>query len=143
MELSMAEQKGMGAYNVANRRAHARKHSGTKSRALGSSQPVHNVLATSPEDPLKVLTSRTYRGPLGDYQETNTKIDDLTIKFDFGINSPCITCLFLFLTGRTNIQKFSMGMITGRVWDPVAGRPWDQMMRRFGDVCGTLVKHVF
>ena len=29
-------------------------------------QPVRNVLGTSPEGPLKVLTSRTSRGPSGD-----------------------------------------------------------------------------
>ena len=31
----------------------------------------------------------------------------------------------------------------GRLRDPVAGRPGDQMMGRSGDVPGTLVIHVF
>ena len=34
-------------------------------------------------------------------------------------------------------------MFTGRLRDPVAGRPWDQMMGRSKDVRGTSVKHVF
>ena len=55
---------------------------------------------------LKVLTSGTYREPSGDSQGTNTKIDDLMIKLYFRSNSPCIAYLFLFLTGRENIQKF-------------------------------------
>ena len=37
----------------------------------------HNVLGTTPEGPLEVLTSRTYRSPSGDNQWTNTKIYDL------------------------------------------------------------------
>ena len=36
----------------------------------------------------------------------NTKIDDFMKKLFFKSNSPCITYLFLFFTGRTNIQKF-------------------------------------
>ena len=58
-------------------------------------------------------------------------------------NSLCITYLFLFFIGRTNIQKFWTGMSTGRLRDPVAGRPWDQMMGRSKDVRGTSVKYVF
>ena len=37
---------------------------------VSKSQSAHNVPATSPEGPLKVLTSGTYRGPLGDSQQT-------------------------------------------------------------------------
>ena len=51
-------------------------------------------------------------------------------KLFFRSNSPCITYLFLFLTERTNIQKFLMGTSMGRLWDPVARRPWDQMTGR-------------
>ena len=40
-------------------------------------QPVHDVLGTSPEGFLKVLMSRTYRRPSEGSQGTNTKIDDL------------------------------------------------------------------
>ena len=43
---------------------------------IGNTQPAHDVLATSSEGPLKILTSKTYRGPSGDSQRTNTKIDD-------------------------------------------------------------------
>ena len=58
-------------------------------------------------------------------------------------NSPSITYLFPFFTGRTNIQKFWSGMSTGRLRDPVAGRSWNQMMGRSKDVRGTSVKYVF
>ena len=36
-----------------------------------------------------------------------------------------------------------MGTSAGRLQDPVAGRPLDQMMGRSGDVAGTSVIHVF
>ena len=64
------------------------------------SQPVHDVLGTSPEDPLKLLTSTAYRAPSGDSQGTNTKIDYLMKKLFFRFSRPCITYLFLFFTGR-------------------------------------------
>ena len=48
-------------------------------------------------------------------------------------NSPSITYLFLFFTGRKNIQKFRTETSTGRLRNPVAGRPWDQMMGRSKD----------
>ena len=103
------------------------------------SQPAHDILGTSPEDPLKVLTSGNYREPSGDPQGTNTKTDDLMKKFFFRSNISCITYLFLFFTARRNIQSFKRG----RLQDFVAGRPGDQMMGCSRDVPGTLVKHVF
>ena len=36
-----------------------------------------------------------------------------------------------------------MGMSTGRLRDPIVGRPWDQMMGRSGDVRRTSVIYVF
>ena len=72
---------------------------------IENTHPTHDVPGTSPEGPLKVLTSGTYRGPSGDPQGTNTKIDDFTKKLFFSSNSLCIMHLFLFFTIRTNIQK--------------------------------------
>ena len=72
---------------------------------IRNTQPVHEVPGTYPEGPLKVITSGTYRGPSGNSKGTNTKIDDFK-KLSFRSNSPCIKYLFLFFTGRTNIQKF-------------------------------------
>ena len=43
----------------------------------------------------------TFRVLSGDQQ----KIDDLMKKLFFRCNSPCFTHLFLFSTGKTNIQK--------------------------------------
>ena len=56
--------------------------------------------------PGDVPQSSPKRGPSGDSQETNTKIDDLMKKLFFKSNSPCITYIFLFFTGRKNLQKF-------------------------------------
>ena len=65
-------------------------------------QPVRDVPGTSPEGPLKDLTSG---GPSGDSQGTNTKIDDLIKKSFFRSNIPCFTHLFLLFAGKTNFQK--------------------------------------
>ena len=73
---------------------------------IGNAQPAHDVPRTSPEGLLKVLTSGFYKGPSGDSQGTNTKIDDFMKKLFLRSNSPYITHLFLFFTGRKNIQKF-------------------------------------
>ena len=35
-----------------------------------------------------------------------------------------------------------MGSSTGRLQDPDEWRPWDQMMGRSKDICGTLAKEV-
>ena len=108
-----------------------------------ATQPARDVLGTSPEGPLKVLTSGTSMGPLGDSQGTNKKIDDLTKKVFFRCNSLCFTRLLLIFTGKRNIQNFEMGTSTGRLRDPVAGRPGDQIMGRFDDVGGTSVIYFF
>ena len=100
-------------------------------------QPAHEVPRTSPEGPLKILTSGTYRGPSGDPRGTNTKTDDLMKKLFFRRNSPCITYLFLFFYRKNKYSK-----VCGTSRDPVTGRPEDQMMGRFRDVRGTSVKHV-
>ena len=50
--------------------------------------------------------SGTYSGTSGESQGTKTKIYDLMKKLRFRSNSPCITHLFIFFTGITNIQKF-------------------------------------
>ena len=68
-------------------------------------QPAREVPGTSPEGPLKVLTSETSRGPSRDSQGTNTKTDDLMKKLFFRCNSSCFTHLFLLFTGKSNIQK--------------------------------------
>ena len=67
---------------------------------IGNTQLALDVTGTSPEDPLKVLTSGNYKGSSGDSQGTNTKIDDFTKKLFFRSNSLCITYLFLFFKGR-------------------------------------------
>ena len=73
---------------------------------IGNTRPAREAPGTSPEGSLNVLTSGTYRGPSGDSQGTNTKIDVFIKKMFFRSNSPCIIYLFLFFTGRKNIQKF-------------------------------------
>ena len=69
---------------------------------IGNTQRAHDDSGTSPEGPKVKPTRETTRNPQG----TNTKIDDFMKKLFLGSNSPCITYLFLFFTGRANIQKF-------------------------------------
>ena len=88
-------------------------------------QPARDVPGTSPEGPLKILTSGTSRGPSGDSQGTNTKIDDLMKKLFFRCNSPCFTHLFLLFTGKANIQRSKRG------------RPRDVYRTQLRDVQGT------
>ena len=85
--------------------------------------------------------SWTYRGPSGYSQGINTKVYDLMIKLYLRSNSPCITYLFLFFTGRTSTQNIQMGTSMGRLRHPVLGPLGDQMMGSSKDVQGTLVKH--
>ena len=54
-------------------------------------------------------------------------------KLYFRSTSPCITYLFLFFTGRTNVQKLQTGTYTERLPGPVMERPRDQMMGRSRD----------
>ena len=110
---------------------------------IGYSQRTHGIPRTSYEGLIRVLTSGTYRRPSGDSQGTNTKTDDLMIKLCFRSSGPCITYLFLFFIGRRNIQKLETGTYTIRLWDPVAGRPGNQMIGRSRDIRKTSVKHVF
>ena len=114
---------------------------------IGNTQSAHDFPGTSPEGPLKVLMSGTYKGPSGESQRTNTKIDDFMKKLFSRSNSPCITYLFLFFYRKNHYSEVLNGDVhgtsTGRPRDPVAGRPWDQMTGRSKDVRGTSVKHVF
>ena len=67
-----------------------------------ATHPAHDVLETSPEGSLKDLTFRTYRGPSGDPQGTNTKTDDLMKKLFFRNYSPCITYISIHVFYRNN-----------------------------------------
>ena len=58
-------------------------------------QQAHEASDTSPEGPLNIVMSQTYRGPSGYPQEKNTKTYDLMKKMFFRGNSPCIIYLFL------------------------------------------------
>ena len=104
-----------------------------------SSQPARNIPGTSPEGPLKVLTSGTSKGLLGDPQKINDFIKKVFFRFFF----LCFSHLLLSFTGKTNIQKFYMEMSTGRLRDPVPEHPGKQIMGLSGDVRGTSVIYVF
>ena len=54
---------------------------------LGNTQLAHNILGTCPEDPIKILTSGAYRGPIQKLMRTNTEIDDFIKKLFFRSNS--------------------------------------------------------
>ena len=107
---------------------------------IGNTQAAHDVPGTSPDSLLKVLMYGTYREPSGDSQGTNTKIDDFMKKLFFrSIRVLVLHICFCFLQ-QEQIFKSSK---RGRLKDSVAGRPWDQIMGRSKDVCGTTAKHVF
>ena len=90
-----------------------------------NTQLAHDDLWKSPDGPLKVLTSGTYRGLSKDSQGTNTKTGDLMKILLCRSNSPCITCLFLFFTGKTNIQKFGDGDVHVTPMTPSCGMTWE------------------
>ena len=92
---------------------------------IGSTQLTHDVLGTSPEGPLKVLTSGTYRGPFRGISEDSSKFDDFIEKLLFRSNSPCITYLFLFFTEEKMFKRSKRG------------RPWDVYRTQLRDVHGT------
>ena len=94
-------------------------------------QLAHDDLWTSPDGPLKVLTSGTCRGLSRNSQGTNTKTDDLMKILLCRSNSPCITYLFLFFTGKTNIQKFGDVDILVTSMTPSCGMSWKPNDRTF------------
>ena len=96
--------------------------------------PAQDVPGTSPECPLEVVMSRTYREPLEDSHGTNTKTDDLMEKLFLRSNSPCIIYLFLFLQ-KEQIFKSSK---RGRPWDIYRIQFWDVPGSRWWNVLGTL-----
>ena len=53
---------------------------------IRNTQPAHDVLGTSTEGSLQVLTSRAYTEPSENSQGTNTKIDDFIKKLFFRSN---------------------------------------------------------
>ena len=112
---------------------------------VSRTQPANYAPRMSPEGSLKVLTSGTYKGSSGDSQGTNTKTEELMKKLFFKSNSPCITYVILFSAGKNNMQKLyvTSGTSTGLLWDPIAGRPEDQVTGSSRDVRETLVKHGF
>ena len=79
---------------------------------------------TSPESPLKVLTSGTYRGPSRDPQGTNTKTDDLIKIFFSEVKVLALYMYFCFLQ-EEQIFKSSK-------W----GRPRDVYRTQFLDGLG-------
>ena len=85
------------------------------------SYPAHDIPGTSPEDPLKVLTSGTYRGPSGESHGTNTKIDDFVKKLFFRSNSSCITYLFLLFYRKNKYLKVLNGNVHGTSARPSCG----------------------
>ena len=102
---------------------------------IRNTQPVHDVPGTSPEGPLKFLTSRTYKGPSEDSQGTNTKIDDLMKKLFSRSNSHCITYLFLFFYRKNKYSKLLDGDVQGT---STRSRFGTSMRPKYG----TSVKHV-
>ena len=76
-----------------------------------------DITWTSPKGPNIRDLQGTFRELLGDQQ----KIDDLMKKVLFNCNSPCFTHLFLFFTGKTNMQKVQLRDVPETRWWNVLG----------------------
>ena len=74
--------------------------------SLEITQPARNVPGTSHEGPLKVLTSRTSRGPSVDSKGTNTKVVDLMEKVFLDAIVLALHIYYGLLLEKANIQKF-------------------------------------
>ena len=74
-------------------------------KLLDQTQPDYDVLGTSHEFPLKVLTSGTSREPSGDSQKTKKRFGDLMKKELFRCNSSSFTHLSLFFYWKNKYLK--------------------------------------
>ena len=95
------------------------------SQKLGRTQPARDVPGTSPEGPLKVLTSGTSRGPSGDSQGTNTKINDLMKNWFLDAILLVLHIYFCFLLEKQIFKRSKRG------------RPRDVNGTQFRDVTRT------
>ena len=109
-----------------------------------------NRHATSPEGPLKVLTSRTSRRPSGNSWRTNKKIADLMKKVFFRCNSLSFTHLLLFLlekqifkSSKWDVHGASTGTSCGTSRGPNDGTFWGRP-RDVGHICflNSTQKHI-
>ena len=95
---------------------------------IRNTQPTHDVLGTSAEGLLKILTSGTYRGSSGDSQGTNTKIDDFMKKLFFRSNSPYRKKNYSKNLNR-DVHRMSAGpscgTTLGQIDGTFQGHPWD------------------
>ena len=87
-----------------------------------ATKSARDVPRTSPEGPLKVLTSGTSKEPLGNSQRTNTKIDDLMKK---SFLDPIVLVLHIYSFFLLEKQIFKRSK-----W----GRPWDVYRTQLRDV---------
>ena len=94
-------------------------------------QAAHNDTGTSPEDPVNVLMSRTYRRLSGDSQGNNTTQHSLNY-----------TSIPGFFYKKNKYSKVLNGNVHGKSIQPSCRRFSYQMMGRSADVHGALVIHV-
>ena len=113
---------------------------------IDATQPAREVLGTSSEGPLKVVTSGTSAGPSGDSQGTNRKIDDLMKKVFFRCNSLCFTYLLLFLLEKQICKSPKQGRprdVYGTyLWDVPGTRWWDVLGKSPGRRSYMFLKHI-
>ena len=97
-------------------------------------QPTRGAPGTSPEGLLKVLTSGTSRGPLGDSESTNKKnwwFDEKSIFLDVLVFVSHIYYWFLLEKQTFKISKW------GRPRDVCGTQLWDVPGTKWWDVLGT------
>ena len=90
-----------------------------------STQPARDVPGTSQEGPRKVLTSETYRGPVGDSKGTNKEIDNLIKKCFLDAIVLVLHICYCFLLEKQIYKSFKRG------------RPRDVYGTKLRDVLGT------
>ena len=98
----------------------------------GNTQLVQDVPGTSPEGPLKVLISGTYKGPSGDSQGANTKLDGFEKNcFSEVIVLVLHVCFIFYRKSKYSkvlngdVHRTSTGPSCVTSMEPNDGRPWD------------------
>ena len=98
----------------------------------GNTQLVQDVPGTSPEGPLKVLISGTYKGPSGDSQGANTKLDGFEKNcFSEVIVLVLHVCFIFYRKSKYSkvlngdVHRTSTGPSCVMSMEPNDGRPWD------------------
>ena len=76
--------------------------------SIVTSKPAHDIPGTSPNCPLKALTSGNYRGPSRDSQRTNTKLYDYLMWMKKILRYKFLRYLFLRILPLLTVKKTTL-----------------------------------